>query len=69
MSQRLTRKEIKHDIREDEVQHVLHRVLDFLVHRPKLIKPTTAPAIVPSVAASRRSSASGALSGLCSSTP
>ncbi len=37
MSERLTRKEIKHDIREDEVQHVLHRVFEFLLERPKVI--------------------------------
>ena len=46
MSQRLTRKEIKHDIRDDEVQHVLHRVLDFVVHRPKLIAGAVVGVIV-----------------------
>ena len=35
MSQRLTRKEIKHDIREDEVRNVLVRVFDFLQERPR----------------------------------
>lgn len=37
MSQRLTRKEIKHDIREDEVQTVLQRVFQTLVEKPKII--------------------------------
>lgn len=37
MSERLTRKEIKHDIREDEVQHVLHRVFQVLIERPRII--------------------------------
>lgn len=37
MSQRLTRKEIKHDIREDEVRNVLVRVFDFLQERPRVV--------------------------------
>lgn len=37
MSQRLTRKEIKQDIREDEVRGVLVRVFEFLQERPYVI--------------------------------
>ncbi len=37
MSQRLTRKEIKHDIRDDEVRHVLVRVFEFMQERPNVV--------------------------------
>ncbi len=37
MSQRLTRKEIKHDIRDDEVRSVLVRVFDFMQERPRVV--------------------------------
>ncbi len=37
MSQRLTRKEIKHDIRDDEVRGLLVRVFEFLQERPSVI--------------------------------
>lgn len=37
MSQRLTRKEIKHDIRDDEVRSVLVRVFDFMQERPQVV--------------------------------
>ncbi len=37
MSQRLTRKEIKHDIREDEVRGFLLRVFDVVQQRPNLV--------------------------------
>ncbi len=37
MSQRLTRKEIKHDIRDDEVRGFLVRVFDFLQERPSIV--------------------------------
>ena len=37
MSQRLTRKEIKHDIREDEVRGMLLRIFDVVQQRPNLI--------------------------------
>ncbi len=37
MSQRLTRKEIKHDIRDDEVRSVLVRVFEFLQERPSIV--------------------------------
>ncbi len=37
MSQRLTRKEIKHDIRDDEVRNVLVRVFDFMQEKPKAV--------------------------------
>ncbi len=37
MSHRLTRKEIKHDIRDDEVRNVLVRVFDFMQERPKVV--------------------------------
>lgn len=37
MSQRLTRKEIKHDIREDEVRGFLLRIFDVVQQRPNLV--------------------------------
>ncbi len=37
MSQRLTRKEIKHDIRDDEVRSVLVRVFDFMQENPRVV--------------------------------
>ncbi len=37
MSQRLTRKEIKHDIRDDEVRGYLVRVFEFLQERPSFV--------------------------------
>lgn len=37
MSQRLTRKEIKHDIRDDEVRSVLVRVFEFMQERPNVV--------------------------------
>ena len=37
MSQRLTRKEIKQDIREDEVRSALVRVFDFIQERPGVV--------------------------------
>ncbi len=37
MSQRLTRKEIKHDIREDEVRSLLFRIFDFMQERPSVV--------------------------------
>lgn len=37
MSQRLTRKEIKHDIREDEVRGVLLRIFDVVQSNPNLV--------------------------------
>ena len=37
MSQRLTRKEIKHDIRDDEVRSVLVRVFEFIQERPRVV--------------------------------
>ena len=37
MSQRLTRKEIKHDIREDEVRSFLVRVFEFIQDRPRVV--------------------------------
>ncbi len=35
MSKRLTRKDIKHDIRDDEVQSVLMRIFEYLAENPK----------------------------------
>ncbi len=37
MSHRLTRKEIKHDIRDDEVRSLLFRVFDFIQERPSVV--------------------------------
>lgn len=45
MSQRLTRKEIKHDIREDEVRNYLLRVFEFFQQRPGVIVGTVAGGI------------------------
>ncbi len=46
MSQRLTRKEIKHDIRDDEVRNVLVRVFDFMQERPKVVVSAIAGVVV-----------------------
>ncbi len=46
MSQRLTRKEIKHDIREDEVRNVLVRVFDFIQERPSVVVGAVAGFVV-----------------------
>ncbi len=37
MSQRLTRKEIKHDIRDDEVRSLLFRAFEFMQERPSVV--------------------------------
>ena len=46
MSQRLTRKEIKHDIRDDEVRNVLVRVFEFMQERPRVVVSAIAGFII-----------------------